>query len=137
RGALKAPKAKHHAAITDPTGIGQLLRAIDGYTGQYVTLQALKFASLVFVRPGELRHAEWAEFDWHESVWRIQAEKMKMNAPHIVPLSTQAVAVLQDLQRMTGAGRYVFPSIRTVARPMSEATMNGALRRLGYTNEEI
>lgn len=137
RGALKAPKVKHHAAIVDPLKIGELLRAIDGFSGQYVTLCALRLAPLVFVRPGELRRAEWTEFDLDGSVWRIPGEKMKMKAAHIVPLSTQAVAILRELQGFTGHGRYVFPSIASGVRPMSENTVNSALRRLGYTGAEM
>jgi integrase len=137
RGALKAPKTKHHAAITEPTKVGELLRAIDGFTGQPVTLAALKLAPLVFVRPGELRHAEWAEIDLDAAIWRIPGERMKMKAAHIVPLSSQAVAVLRELQLLTGSGRYVFPGIRTASRPMSENTVNAALRRLGYSKDEM
>lgn len=137
RGALKAPKNKHHAAITDPARIGELLRAIDGFTGQPVTLAALKLAPLVFVRPGELRHAEWAEFDLGDAMWRIPGERMKMRAAHIVPLSAQAVAILRELQPFTGEGRYVFPGLRTINRPMSENTVNAALRRLGYGTDEM
>jgi integrase len=137
RGALKAPKGKHHAAVTDPVRMGELLRAIDGFAGQPVTLAALKLASLVFVRPGELRHAEWAEFDLEGAIWRIPGEKMKMGAAHLVPLSTQAVAALRELHPLTGDGRYVFPGLRTAARPMSENTVNAALRRLGYSGEEM
>ncbi|MDN5923761.1 MAG: tyrosine-type recombinase/integrase [Xanthomonadales bacterium] len=137
RGALKAAAVKHHAAITDPAKIGELLRAMDGFNGEYTTLCALRFAPLVFVRPGELRKAEWVEFDLDGSVWRIPGARMKMKAAHIVPLSTQAVTVLRDLHHLTGTGRYVFPSILTAARPMSENTVNGALRRLGYTKDEM
>jgi len=137
KGALKAPRNKHHAAITDPARIGELLRAIDGFSGQFVTLKALQLAPLVFVRPGELRAAEWQEFDLSDAVWRIPAERMKMKAAHIVPLSTQAVAILRELQPLTGAGRYVFPSLRTASRPLSENTLNAALRRLGYSSEEM
>jgi integrase len=137
RGALKAPKNKHHAAITDPMQMGELLRAIDGFAGQHVTLCALKVAPLVFVRPGELRHAEWPEFDLDDAMWRIPAERMKMKAPHLVPLSTQAVAVLRELQALTGEGRYVFAGLRTASRPMSENTVNAALRRLGYSSDEM
>jgi integrase len=137
RGALKAPKNKHHAAITDPIRIGELLRAIEGFSGQPVTLAALKLAPLVFVRPGELRQAEWAEFDLGGAMWRIPGERMKMKAAHIVPLSTQAVAILSELQPLTGDGRYVFPGLRTVNRPMSENTVNAALRRLGYGTDEM
>lgn len=137
RGALKPPKNKHHAAITDPARIGELLRAIDGFTGQPVTLAALKLAPLVFVRPGELRMAEWAEVDLDSAVWRIPASRMKMKAAHIVPLSTQAVAILRDLCPLTGDGQYIFPSLRTASRPMSENTVNAALRRLGYGTDEM
>lgn len=137
RGVLKRPKNKHHAAITDPPKIGELLRAINGFTGQPVTLAALKLAPLVFVRPGELRMAEWTEVDLDGAVWRIPASRMKMKAAHIVPLSTQAVAILRDLYPLTGSGRYLFPGLRTVNRPMSENTVNAALRRLGYGTDEM
>jgi len=137
RGALKSPKVRHHAAIVDPAKVGELLRAIDGFTGQYVTLCALKLAPLLFVRPGELRQAEWAELDLDEAIWRIPGVRMKMKAAHLVPLSTQAVAILLELQAFTGAGRYVFPGLRTASRPMSENTINAALRRLGYSGEEM
>jgi len=137
RGALKAPKGKHHAAVTDPVRMGELLRAIDGFSGQPVTLAALKLAPLVFVRPGELRHAEWAEFDLEGAIWRIPGEKMKMKAAHLVPLSAQAMAILRELRPLTGDGGYLFPGLRTAARPMSENTVNAALRRLGYTGEEM
>jgi integrase len=137
KGALKSPKEKHHAAVTDPARIGELLRAIDGFTGQHVTLKALQLAPLVFVRPGELRQAGWAEFDLDGAIWRIPAERMKMRAAHLVPLSRQAVAVLRDLQPLTGQGRYVFPGLVTASRPMSENTVNAALRRLGYSGEEM
>lgn len=137
RGALKSPKTKHHASITDPARIGELLRAIDGFAGQPVTLAALKLAPLVFVRPGELRQAEWAEFDLADAMWRIPGPRMKMKAAHIVPLSAQAVMILRDLYPLTGAGRYVFPGLRSASRPMSENTVNAALRRLGYGTDEM
>jgi integrase len=137
RGALKQPRVKHHAAVVEPTKVGELLRAIDGFTGQYVTLCALKLAPLVFVRPGELRQAEWSEFDLDEAMWRIPGERMKMKAPHLVPLSTQAVSLLRELREFTGHGRYVFPGLRTASRPMSENTVNAALRRLGYSTDEM
>lgn len=137
RGALKPSKPKHHAAVTDPARIGELLRAIEGFSGQYVTLTALKLAPLVFVRPGELRHAAWSEFDLDAAVWRIPGERMKMKAAHIVPLSTQAITILRDLYALTGQGHYVFPGIRSASRPMSENTVNAALRRLGYANDEM
>jgi len=137
RGALKAPRNRHHAAITDPARMGELLRAIEGFSGQPVTHAALKLAPLVFVRPGELRQAEWAEIDLDEALWRIPAGRMKMKAAHLVPLSAQAVAILRELQALTGSGRYVFPSLRTASRPMSENTVNAALRRLGYSGNEM
>jgi integrase len=137
KGALKPPKEKHHAAITDPSRIGQLLRAIDGYRGQFTTLKALQLAPLVFVRPGELRKAAWSEFDLDGAIWRIPAERMKMKASHLVPLSTQALSVLKELWSLTGNGHYVFPGIRTDSRPMSENTVNAALRGLGYSGEEM
>jgi integrase len=127
---------KHRAAVTDPKAIGALLRAIDGYDGQPITLAALRLAPLVFVRPGELRRAEWKEVDFDAAEWRIPAEKMKMRQPHRVPLSRQALAILRDLQLLTGKGPYLFPSVRTAQRPMSENTLNAALRRLGYTKDE-
>lgn len=137
RGAIKTPKTRHHAAITDPKAIGGLLRAIDGFEGSPVTLAALKLLPLVFVRSGELRHADWSEFDLDDSMWRIPAERMKMKAAHIVPLSNQAVAILRELYLLTGPTGYIFPSVRTASRPMSENTINAALRRLGYTKDEM
>lgn len=137
KGALTPYRRKNFAAITDPRQIGPLLRAIDGYEGQPVTRCALQLAPLLFVRPGELRAAEWKEFDLKAREWRIPAFRMKMDAPHIVPLSRQAMAVLDELQALTGRGRYLFPSLRTRNRPMSENTVNAALRRLGYTGKEM
>ena len=137
RGALAPVVSQNHAAITDPARIGQLLRAIDGYQGQPVTGAALKLAPLVFVRPGELRGAEWSEFDLDGALWRIPEGRMKMREEHLVPLPSQAVEILRSLHNLTGAGRYVFPSLRTKLRPMSENTINAALRRLGYTGEEM
>jgi integrase len=137
RGALAPIVAQNRAAITEPARIGELLRAIDGYQGQPMTAGALKLAPLVFVRPGELRGAEWAEFDLEAAEWRIPAHRMKMREAHIVPLSRQAIEVLRALQPLTGSGRYVFPSLRSLDRPMSENTINGALRRLGYAKDEM
>jgi integrase len=137
RGALSPTKSKHMAAITSPEKIGGLLRAIDEYEGHLVTRCALRLAPLVFVRPGELRHAEWREINLAQAEWKIPAEKMKMRLPHIVPLSRQAVAVLQEIEPLTGQGRYVFPSLRTAARPMSNNTVLAALRRMGYAKEEM
>jgi len=137
RGALKPIVTEHHASITDPKAVADLLRAIQGYDGSIVTKSALRLAPLVFLRPGELRHAEWADIDFDKSELRIPAAKMKMKALHIVPLSTQSVAALREVQKATGNGRYVFPSVRTSDRPMSENTVNAALRRLGYTTDEM
>lgn len=132
RGALTPVPTEHYPAITEPAKIGALLRAIDGMEDTPVVSAALKFAALVFVRPGELRKAEWDEFDLKAAVWRIPAARMKMRDAHLVPLSTQAVALLTDLYQWTGDGMYVFPSVRTKRRPMSDGTVNAALRRLGY-----
>jgi integrase len=137
RGALPPVHKKHHASITEPNAVGELLRAIDGYEGHLVTRCALQLAPLVFVRPGELRRAEWSELDLSKTEWRIPAEKMKMPAPHIVPLSRQALAALNEVRPLTGKGVYVFPSVRSRQRPMSENTINAALRRLGYTKEQM
>lgn len=139
RGALASNVTENHAAITDPVQVGELLRAIDGYKGQPATEAALKLAPLFFVRPGELRQAEWAEFRFaaKHPEWRIPGERMKMGELHIVPLATQAVAILRALEPFTGTGRYVFPSLRTRERPMSETAITAALRRMGYTGEEM
>lgn len=137
QGALVSPKVKHHAAIIDPRGVGALLRAIDGFDGQPTTLWALQLAPHVFVRPGELRRAEWSEIDLDAAVWRIPGARMKMNREHVVPLSTQAVAILKTAGELTGDGRFVFPSVRTSRRPMSENTLNAALRRMGYTSDDM
>jgi integrase len=137
QGAITAPKRKHFGALTTPATVGALLRAIDGYDGQPVTTIALKLSAHVFVRPGELRQAEWTEIDFDAAVWRIGAEKMKGRQEHVVPLSTQALALLRAAQELTGAGSYVFPSLRTTRRPMSENTINAALRRLGFTGDEM
>tara|TARA_R110000822_G_scaffold49736_3_gene130483 strand:+ start:4128 stop:5348 length:1221 start_codon:yes stop_codon:yes gene_type:complete len=137
RGALAPSKETHHAAVTEPKAMGELLRVLHSYKGSFVTLCALKLAPLVFVRPGELRRAEWSEIDFDASEWRIPAGKMKSRAVHIVPLAVQAVAILKELQPLTGSGQYVFPSVRTRTRPMSENTVLGALRRLGYTTGQM
>ena len=137
RGALPPVVERHHASITDPKAVGELLRAIEGYSGSFVTKCAVRLAPLVFVRPGELRRAEWVEINLDMAEWRIPAARMKMRVPHIVPLSTQALAILKELQPATGGGNFVFPSVRTVKRPMSENTVNAALRRLGYTREQM
>jgi integrase len=137
KGALPPAKMKHHASITDPKAIAGLIRSIQDYSGTIITATALKLAPLVFVRPGELRQAEWLEIDLEAAEWRIPAEKMKMRVVHIVPLSNQAIAILRDIKPLTGRGKYVFPSNRTVTRPMSDNTINAALRRIGYTKDEM
>ena len=137
RGALTTPQVNHRATIIDPKSIGALLRAIDGFDGQPATRTALRLAPYVFVRPGELRHAEWNEFDLDGKLWSIPAEKMKMRRPHRVPLARQSLALLRELQEITGNGRWLFPSVRTFTRPISENTLNAALRRLGYGSEEM
>jgi integrase len=137
RGALATPTEKHHAAIIDPKEVAPLLRAIEGYRGSFVVKCALRLAPLLFVRPGELRHAEWTEIDLDESVWNIPAHKMKMKEPHLVPLSNQAVSILTELKKLTGASRYVFPSGRSFVRPMSENAILAALRRMGYDKDTM
>ena len=132
KGALAPTPEKHHAAIVDPEGIGALLRAIDGYKGSHVTRCALQLAPLLFVRPGELRQAEWAEIDLEAAEWNIPASKMKMRQPHLVPLSRQAIAILEELQPLTSRSQYVFPGGRSSKRPMSENALTAALRRMGY-----
>lgn len=132
RGALTPWKPEHYATIINPKAIGQLLRAIDGYSGSHVTRAALRLAPLVFVRPGELRQAEWSEIDLDQATWNLPAEKMKARQPHIVPLSRQAIEILEDVHTLTGNGRYVFPGIRSRKKPMSENTINAALRGMGY-----
>lgn len=136
RGALPPARKKHHASLTDPIAVGALLRAINDYQGSFVTKCALRLAPLLFVRPGELRHAEWSEFNFETAEWRIPAEKMKRRITHIVPLSRQAIDILNELKPLTGHGKYVFPSERSTKRAMSENTVNAGLRRLGYTKEE-
>ena len=137
RGALAPVKITHLASITDPKTIGGLLRAIDGYQGSIITQCALKLAPLVFVRPGELRKAEWSEVNLEACEWRIPADRMKARTQHIVPLSRQAVEVLRQLHPVTGHGRYLFPSARTEARPMSDNAILAALRRMGFAKEEM
>lgn len=136
-GALTSPKVKHFAAITNPIEFGALLRAIGDYQGDPSVMYALKLAPHVFQRPGELRQMEWAEVDFGKAVWTIPIAKMKMRQPHSVPLSRQALAILKNMQSLSGSGRYVFPSIRTRARPISDNTINAALRRMGYSKEQM
>lgn len=137
RGALGAAKPKHYAAILDAKGIMGLLRAIDGYQGHPATYAALRLAPLLFLRPGELRGLLWEEVDLDADEVRITADRMKMREAHVVPLARQAKEILVELHPLTGHGKYVFPSLRTPARCMSENTVNAALRRLGYAKDEM
>lgn len=136
RGALVTPKVTSRAAILDPVALGGLLRAIDGFDGQVTTKAALQLMALLFPRPGELRMAEWREFDLQGAVWTIPAERTKMRRPHKIPLSRQAIDILAGLHSITGGGRLVFPGTRSVERCISENTLNAALRRLGYAKDE-
>ncbi len=136
-GALIQPRVKHFAAITEPTAFGGLLRAIEDYSGDPAVMHALKLTPHLFQRPGELRQMEWAEINFDKAVWTLPSEKMKMRQPHAVPLSRQALAILKSMQGLTGKGKYVFPSVRTRARPISENTVTAALRRMGYTKDQM
>ena len=146
RDTLPARSKQNYAAITEPAKVGELLRAIDGFGGTFPTACALKLAPLWFVRPGEIRGAEWPEFDLDGAQWVIPPSRRKLKKaqkdnpntpPHIVPLSTQAIAILRDLRALTGTGRYLFPGVRDHRRPMSDNTINAALRRLGYNKETM
>jgi integrase len=135
-GAIPPAVETHFGSITDPTKVGEMLRAFVGFSGTFPVLCALKLAPLLFVRPGELRKAEWAQIDLDRADWRYRVSKTKTD--HLVPLAAQAVAILRELHAMTGNGQYVFPGARSAERPMSEAAINAALRRLGYdTRTEI
>jgi integrase len=136
-GALVVPKVKHHAAILDPKPMGELLRAIDAYTGHKITRLAMQVSPHVMARPGELRMAEWSEFDIDNAVWKIPAERMKMRRPHQIPLSRQVLVYLEELFALTGPTGFVFPAFHTWKRPMSENTMNQAFRRMGYATGEV
>lgn len=135
RGALATPVTRHYAAITEPARVGALLRAIEGYEGHHSVVGALNLAALVFVRPGELRAGEWAEFDLDAAEWRIPGAKMKMDQDHIVPLSVQALAILRRIEPLTSGSRFVFPSLRSSSKCISDAAVNAALRALGYSQE--
>ena len=146
KGALKPPVTKHMAALTEPKQFAALLRSIDGYEGSFIVKCALRLAPLVFVRPGELRQAEWREFNFDAAEWNIPVERMKLpravkaerkGQAHLVPLARQAIEILQELQPLTGSGKFLFPSIRTTRRPMSDNTINAALRRLGFDKETM
>ena len=137
RGAVASPVVQHRAALIEPKAFGGLLRAIDGYEGAPETKAAMRLLTLTFARPGEIRAAEWREVDLEAAVWSIPAEKMKMRRPHRIPLSKAALSLLRDLKDLTGKGRYLFPSARTSDRPMSENTINAALRRMGFDKDEM
>lgn len=138
RGALPpTAREQHHAAVTEPREVGALMRAIASYPGSHVVRCALKLSALTFVRPGELRKAEWCEIDLEGATWRIPAAKMKMKQEHLVPLSTQAVEVLRELQPLTGRGRYIFTGAWNPNRPMSGVAVLSALRRMGYGTDEM
>ncbi len=137
RGALIQHKTTPRAAITDKAGLGGLMRAIDGFQGQMATRIGLELLAMVATRPEELRHAKWDEVDLEKAIWSIPAERMKMRKPHRVPLPAQAVALLRSLCGLTGNGTYLFPSLRSARQPMSENTLNGALRRMGFTGDEM
>lgn len=137
RSLAKPPPPKHFASVTDPAKIGPLLLKADSYSGTPQVQAALRLAPYVFVRPGELRKAEWSEIDLEAAEWRIPAEKMKMRQDHIVPLSKQAVAILKELQPVTGGGRYVFPGGRTPNKPLSDNAVLSALRRLGISKDQL
>jgi integrase len=137
KGALPPYAIKKLAALTDPVKIGKLMRDIEGYNGTFIVRCAFKLSPLVFLRPIELSKAEWAEIDLDKAEWRIPADKMKMKALHIVPLCTQAVAILREIHPLTGTGKYVFPSIRTSTEPMAGNTILAAIRSLGYTPAEM
>lgn len=137
QGTIKPLKHKHMAAPVEPKAVTAVLRAIDGFTGTFVVKCALQLAPMLFVRPGELRKAEWSEIDLDAALWSIPAEKMKMRQAHLVPLPFQAVAILKALHPLTGGGKYVFPCLRSPLLPMSENTVNASLRRLGFDKDEI
>jgi integrase len=136
RGALTSPRVKHRAAITTPAKFGELVRSIDAFEGQPATHAALRLMIYLFPRPGELRAAEWSEFDLDAAVWKVPAKRMKMRREHVTPLAAQAISILRELRLLTGRSKLAFPSVRTNERPISENTLNAALRRLGWTSEE-
>lgn len=137
KGAIPPAKEGHFAALTEPKAIGELLRAMDGYIGYPIIKLALRLSPLIFVRPGELRHAEWHEIDFDKAEWHIPAHKMKMKQAHIVPLSKQAIEILREAHILTGHRQYVFPGVRSPNRPISNNALLAALRRMGYTSDEM
>ncbi len=137
RGAIPPADEQHLASFTDPKMFAELLRAIDSYKGHIVVRCALRLAPLVFVRPGELRAAEWTEINLHKGEWRIKAERMKMRQQHVVPLSRQAVEILREIEPLTGKGKFVFPSLRSEKRPLSDNALLAALRRMGFEQGSV
>ena len=137
RGSLTPWKPQHYASVTEPAQVGELLRAVETFTGSPVVAALLRLSPLVFTRPGELRAAEWSEFDFDKAEWSIPAERMKLRIPHLVPLSDQVIAILRDLQPLTGRGRFVFPGARSAKKPLSDMAANAALRRLGYDKDTM
>jgi integrase len=137
RGALTSPKPKHHPAILDPKGIGALIRAIRDFEGDPTTRTGLLLAAYTFLRSGEIRSAKWSDIDWDAARLTIPAERMKMHRPHIVPLSSQVRTLLREIRPITGDSELILPSLRSKGRPMSENTMNAALRRMGYSKTEM
>ena len=137
RDALIRPTVQHRAAITDPKALGALLASLDDFEGQATTRIALRLLAILAQRPGEIRHARWDEIDFEAAIWSIPAEKMKMRKPHNVPLPALALTLLDELRPITGAGVLLFPSLRSWQRPMSENTLNAALRRMGYSGDEM
>lgn len=137
RGALITPKPKHHPAIVEPEAVGELLRAIDAYSGNAITRLACQISPHVMLRPGELRQAHWCEIDRDKATWTIPIERMKMRRPHAVPLSRQVLAYLEALYPLTGPDGFIFPTFHSSKRPMSENTVNQAFRRMGYAVGEV
>lgn len=137
KGLLPKIEHKHMAAPTEPKEVAPLLRAIEGFTGSFIVKVAMQLSPMLFCRPGELRHMEWSEINFESAEWNIPADKMKMRQPHLVPLSRQAIALLNELQLLTGHGKYVFPCHRTPQRCMSDNAINAGLRRLGFEKSEI
>ncbi len=137
KGALITPKVKHHSAMLDPADLGELLRSIDAYSGQLITRLAMQISPHVMARPGELRKAQWGEFDYENAVWKIPADRMKMRRQHAVPLSRQVMAYLIELYPLTGPEGFVFPAFHTSRRPLSENTINQAFRRMGFAVGEV
>ena len=137
RGALIAPRTKHHPALVEPEAVGELLRTIDAYSGNAITRLACQISPHVMLRPGELRQSSWSDIDRDKAVWTIPAERMKMRRPHAVPLSRQVLQYLEELYPLTGPEGFVFPAFHTSKRPMSENTVNQAFRRMGYAAGEV